>query len=201
MRASVRPAFTAHVERYEGRCSWMYLDTKALVTTGVGNLIDPIGEAVRLPWARVDGTPATEQEIRADWWAIKGTPSLALRGAQAARSVAKLHLTEEAIDELVAGKLEAFWATLLGYFPGACEWPADAQLGLLLHAWAVGPHAHRRGWPRLSAALDACDWQTAAEEVVIPGARPARNEAHQLCFRNAAAGADPEVLFYPEAVV
>lgn len=80
------------------------------------------------------------------------------------------------------------------YFPSAEDWPAPAQLALLLHAWAVGPHAYRREWPRLSAALDACDWFRAAEECKIRNARDARNDEHRRLFRAAALAEDPEVL-------
>lgn len=204
MRESVRTSFADHVAKYEGRCTWLYLDTKALVTTGVGNLVDPISLALPLPWLRVDGTAATEQEIRSDWWAIKGTPSLAVRGANAARAVARLHLDECEVDRLVARKRDEFWSHLVAYFPEATAWPADAQFGLLLHAWAVGPHAHRRGWPKMTRAMEAGDWLTVAEECVMPKARPARNEAHQRCFQNAAAVAladgDRDTLHYPEAL-
>jgi GH24 family phage-related lysozyme (muramidase) len=201
MRAAVRPAFTAHVERYEGRTTWMYLDTKGLVTVGVGNLVDPVSLALELPWLRGEGGPASCAEVEAEWERVKAMREGMVAGRY--RTGAGLHLAEEAVDELVARKLEEFWGHLVRYFPGAPDWPADAQLGLLLHAWAVGPHAYRRakGWPKLSAALDSRDWAMAAEECVIPGARASRNEAHQRCFTNAAAGADPEVLFYPEAVV
>ncbi len=201
MRDVVQKAFPLEVAKFEGRTTWMYLDTKALVTCGVGNLIDPVSEAVKLSWLRLDDTPATEEEIRADWWGIKGTPSLALRGARAARSVARLHLADESVDALVAAKRDEFWHHLLAYFPDANDWPADAQMGLLLHAWAVGPHGYRRHWPRMSAALDSRDWLAVSDECVIPKARAERNDAHQRCFMNAAAGADPEALFFPEGIV
>lgn len=207
MRESVRAGFVGLVQEHEGRTSWMYRDThpQGLVTCGIGNLIDPPSTALPLPWLRADGARASEKEVRVEWWRVKGMPR-ALVAARYRDEAAGLHLAEDAIDELVMAKLAEFWGQLCRYFPAAPTWPADGQLGLILHAWAVGPHAHRRYWPRLSAALDAGDWHRAAEEILIPKARPARNAAHQLCLRNAGAVAAAgellaDVLHYPEAVV
>ena len=47
MRPSVFAAFPGFITRFEGRLPFMYLDTKGLVTTGVGNLIDPLVPASR----------------------------------------------------------------------------------------------------------------------------------------------------------
>lgn len=51
----------------EGYLDFMYLDTRNLVTTGMGNLIDPRGVAEALPWydkntseySSIDVSPAT----------------------------------------------------------------------------------------------------------------------------------------------
>lgn len=222
MRASAREAFIAHVERYEGRESGMYLDTKALVTTGVGYLIDSVPAAQALPWRRPeDRDLASADEVEVDWHRVH-----AMRAGMVAsryRTATSLYLAEEDIDRLRDQRMAEHWRALVGHFPTLEQAPADGQLGMALHAWAVGPHAYRprydehgelmhAGWPKMSAAIDAGDWATVAEECVLPGARPARNEAHQLCFRNAAAvvagcGEDrtcaqcADALHYPEAVV
>lgn len=199
MRESVRTAFPNAVVHHEGRTSWLYLDTKGLVTTGVGNLVDPVSLALELPWRRAGGEMATCAEVEADWERVKAMRAGMIAGRY--RGPRALHLEEADVDELVDRKAGEFWGHLAATFPSAEDWPADAQLGLLLHAWAVGPHGYRRNWPKMSAALDACDWLEVAAQCVMPRARMSRNEAHALCFRNAAAGADPKVLFYPEAVV
>lgn len=199
MRDSVRTAFPGAVVQHEGRCGYMYLDTRGLVTTGIGNLIDPVSLAFELPWLHPDDSPASHADIEREWKRVNAMRSGMVAGRY--RGPGSLHLADDAVDALVASKRDQFWDTLTGYFPGAPDWPADAQMGLLLHAWAVGPHAYRRHWPKMSAALDACDWATVAEQCVMPKARASRNAAHQLCFNNAAAGGDPDTLYYPEAVV
>src|SRR4029453_7562541 len=61
---SIRDGFLAFSRPLEGRVPWMYLDIKGLVTTGVGNLIDPVGLASKLPFVhKGDGSPASEVDI------------------------------------------------------------------------------------------------------------------------------------------
>jgi hypothetical protein len=45
--AAAWPAFCAS---YEGRCTWLYLDTKRLPTTGLGHRVFTVADMVALPW-------------------------------------------------------------------------------------------------------------------------------------------------------
>lgn len=66
MYQSVRDYFNTFQTKFEGYLPFMYLDVKNLVTTGMGNLIDPIGAASSLPWVhKSDGSPASPEEIAA----------------------------------------------------------------------------------------------------------------------------------------
>lgn len=191
MRDSVRSAFPGRVQKYEGRTSWMYLDTKGLVTTGVGNLIDPVSLATPLPWLLPGGDPATEEQICSQWSAVKAmAPGMVAAKYRAADS---LYLADEAIDDLVRSKLAAFWSILAGQFPDAEEWPAPAQLGLLLMAWALGPHFPAR-WPLFRGACERQDFVSAAAQCEISGARPARNAEHRGLFLAAAVADDMDAL-------
>jgi hypothetical protein len=197
MRNSVRDGFLEQVARYEGRTTWMYQDIKGLITTGVGNLIDPVDLALDIPFLKADGSPATAAEIRAEWKRIKADKTLAKKGAAAARKLATLHLSDDAVDQLVARKRDEFWQKLLGHFSNANDWPADAQLGLLMMGWAMGPYFGKT-YPSFSAACAAGEWELAAVECDIKDARPARNAAHRLCFTNAAFADDMQTLYFPE---
>src|SRR5690606_6058570 len=66
-----RDAMRALNSPLEGRVDCMYLDVKGLVTVGVGNLVDPVHLAERLPFRRPDGSLATREEIRAAWHTVK----------------------------------------------------------------------------------------------------------------------------------
>lgn len=202
---AVRDTWIAFNEPFEGRVRWMYLDVRGLVTVGIGNLIDPVGEALARPFVHdADGTPASTDEIRTAWEDLKGRPELASRGHRACEELNDLRLRDDAIDELVMAKLSANEEVIAGRFPDFAAWPADAQLGTLSMAWALGPHFTSR-WPRFTSAATSGDWSTAAAECRIdetgnPGVAP-RNRADLQLFENAAVVArgdlDVAALWWP----
>lgn len=200
MKPAVETVFPAFTEAFEGcpripQGTPMYVDVLNLVTTGRGNLIDPVEAALPLPWVRVsDGSPASADEVRAEWTRVK-TGHFALVGWRAASRGATVVLTQEAVDDLTLAKLHSNDALLRGRFDGWEDLPADVQLAVHSVAWACGP-AFR--FPRLEAALNARDWATCATECQMsetgnPGLIP-RNRADKALFLSALAGGDPDVV-------
>ena len=160
MRQVVIDIFAELSTQYEGRVAWMYLDCKGLVTTGIGNLIDSISEAAKLPWQHLDGTPASRDEIAAEWKLVKAHQEMAHLGYVACKRLCGLRLTDAAIDALVDAKLLSNWAFMRKTYPCFAEaeqWPAAAQLAASLMAWAVGP-----GFPSIFKNWAVCaakqDW-------------------------------------------
>jgi len=203
VRASVAEAFVRFTAPLEGVVPFMYLDVKGLVTTAIGNLIDPIQYALPLPFRHKDGTPATKSEIAAEWNRVKGHQAMRMRGGMAYASVTTLRLDKAGIDQVVQRKLAQNVDHLKRRFAQWDEWPADAQLATLSMAWACGP-AFR--FPMLTAALRAQRWAIAAVECRMdergnPGLAP-RNVANRHLFMNADAvvrgGYDLNVLYYPD---
>jgi GH24 family phage-related lysozyme (muramidase) len=200
----VRSLFPSFSKQFEGRVSWMYLDVKGLVTIGVGNLIDPLSAAIELPFIhRADGSPATRDEIGAEWTALKNNTKLAHEGYLACKQVTSLGLTDDAIDDLVRRRLEQNEGFLKKTFADWDTWPADAQLGVLSMAWAMGAGFPAQ-YPSFSAGCKKGDWNVAAAQCHIrdddnPGVRP-RNDANVTLFNNAASvvagGLDPSNLVY-----
>ena len=212
MYESVRAAFRGFNEPFEGVVFWMYLDVRGLVTIGVGNLIDPVEVALALPFHSLTtpATMATTAQISEEWHRIKGDPTLAAKGYKACASLTHLRLDETAVDTLVAKHLVENEARLkknsaFGQFDA---WPADAQLGLLSMAWALGSGGPS-AFPRFSAACRKQDFATAAQECTMSeqgnaGVAP-RNRANRVLFRNAAivkagGGYDPARLYYPSSL-
>jgi GH24 family phage-related lysozyme (muramidase) len=205
MYASVRCEFAPFTKALEGRVPWMYLDVKTLVTVGMGNRVDPVEDALVLPFIhKADQAPVSKGEIRAEWQILKSRPQLAMRGYRACEEITNLRLSDTAMDDLVDHELEANEAILTRTFSHWHSWPADAQLGVLSMAWALGAGftAH---WPKFTAAADAQDWSAAAAECKISevgnaGVEP-RNLADAVLFGNAAAvrrmGLDRTRLRYP----
>ena len=74
------------------------------------------------------------------------------------------------------------------------DWPADAQLGLLSMAWAMGPAFK---FPNFQAACARQDFQAAADQCHMadgnnPGLRP-RNAANRQLFLSAAGASNGDV--------
>lgn len=181
----VLEAFEALSPRFEGVVPWMYLDIKGYVTVAIGLLIDPVEMALALPWVRAsDNAPASQAEIRAEWSRIKAAKHLATAGAGEAKKLCALRLTAEGVRLATLAALERMLRSLVLDFADWEEWPGDAQLAVLLLVWAVGTDLVRR-WPRLTAALRARDWATAAVESKIreegnPGVVPRNKEIKRL---------------------
>lgn len=209
MKTSVAGAFRGFNEPLEGVVHHMYLDILGLVTVGVGNLIDPISEALKLPF-RFRNNPAqmaTQAEIAAEWNALKANTALAKKGHRAAAKVAQLELSDASVGDLIQKRLLDNEKKIKkqATFAKWDSWPADAQLAVLSMAWAMGPNGFSK-FPRFSAACAAGDFRGAAAncrmaEAGNPGVVP-RNDANQLMFRNAATvtakGLDPAVLHFPK---
>jgi len=190
----------------------MYVDVIGLVTCAYGNLIDPIGAALALPWRNRDGSLAPEEQVRAEWHHLKDNEaSLRRRSLGVQATFTTIRLTREACEELVWKKLQENAEFITAHhFPDFASYPADAQLAIMSLAWAAGP-----GWPgkfpRCKASVLARRWGEAAIEGQLsttaadgktpnPGVIP-RNKAQRLCFANAYgvefAGLDPSVLHWP----
>ena len=84
--------------RAEGRVDHMYLDTKGLVTVGVGFLLSTLDSAIRLNFQR-DGRKATEEEIAIDY----GTVKIQSKGMMANyyKRFTHCYLSDEEIDLLL----------------------------------------------------------------------------------------------------
>lgn len=167
MNQDVRSRWLQWSSQFEGRVYCMYQDIRGLVTTGVGNLIDPVEYALVLPWQKPDGQTASQDEIAAEWRKVKADASLAQRGYHAAEQVTKLRLSGPAVDALVLGKLEANDKVLAARFAGWGSMPWQAQMVTHSLAWAMGPAFN---FPKYKAALERADWPTAAAESYIPDA-------------------------------
>jgi GH24 family phage-related lysozyme (muramidase) len=208
MRDSVAQAFRSFSVKFEGYLKFMYQDVKNLVTTGMGNLIDPIGQALSLPWVNADGSPCSQQEISDAWHAVKARTDLAQRGGGHYESVTSIRLTDEGIDKVIQSRLKSNEAVLRQRYPDYENWPADAQLGILSMSWAMGPAFK---FPKFMGHVNASppDFTTAADDSHMStegngGSLVHRNEANRQLFLNAAAvianGADPSALYYPNPV-
>lgn len=223
MRAAVAAAFFPFSSALEGHCSWPYLDIEGYVTTGIGNKIDPLDDALALPWT-IDGNPGNPADVDtvvAAWHLVKADTALERAGGGAFKSLTRIRLTEDAIATLVrdtAAGMEAYLRKRFPYFDALC---ADAQLALLSMAWADGAEGIDDHFPHFAKLLDArvfatytvdaagtklltggCAVECHLEDAHNPGLVP-RNKLNAALFetaqRVADEGLDPDVLHYKDA--
>ncbi len=174
MREFARRKFTPLSISFEGCVDFMYLDVKSLVTTGIGNLIDPIDAAMPLDWRKKDGTPATREEIVEEWNRIKQLREYSSFGGGYFENVATLHLSSAGLEKLFSWRLDINERYFRQLFAKYDLWGSDAQLACHLFAWACGPalddpktRAIDGIYPKFSAALAASDWREASRECWI----------------------------------
>jgi hypothetical protein len=190
-----------------------YSDVKRLITTARGALIDPIERCLALEWF-IGDRRATEAEVRNDWHVLK---DLALQmsdsklqhwTASEQASLTSIRLRPEYIEALTMRQLRANYAYVEAHLmPGIGEFPADAQLGIMSLAWALGAGFDKTNPPRTEfvAACNAGNWLVAGaharlRETGNKGVIP-RNKQQDLCFSNAATvrarALDPDALWWP----
>lgn len=184
----------------EGYTRYMYLDDRGLVTTGQGDLIDPMEDALALPWQEVDGSLAEQYRIESSWRAVKAHQELAPLGggSPAFQRLTSIRLSDAAVTALVTKKAESFASILEQRLPCITTAPADAQLALLRWAWGNGPSAE---YPLMFAAIERGDYAEAAVQSEWKNETAAVKGLLNLLFTNAAAvreqGLDPSVLYWP----
>ena len=198
MRDSVKAAWPATCKRFEGRLSTMYLDTKGLVTTGTGNLIDTVKAAQALPWLTKDGKAATAAQVEAEWKQIKARQSIKGQGGYAYIKYATLHLAEDTIDRLLFAVTDKFWSTLKNTVKDLESFPADAQLALMDLAWQNGP-AFLSTWNDTRKSVLVADFAKTASVLKSSLKASPRTTFRVRLFKNAAAvlrlRLDPDVLW------
>lgn len=220
MLPSVQACFRTFNTKFEGCIPFMYLDIKGLVTVAVGNLVDPVALAQALPFRfknapgiAAPGSPATPDQIAAEWQTLKNDLRLATAGYTACGPITQLELSDDSVDALILDRLTRNESFLKGqqWFADFDTWPADAQLGLLSMAWAMGPGGPGQ-FPNFRAACQSLDFTAAAAECKMnesgnPGLIP-RNQANFTLFSNAAIVLAGEAqgafqrsnLYYPRAL-
>lgn len=183
MHTSVLDIWDIFSEPLEGRVATLYADKLGLVSIGVGNLLDaadkdgkplPIdvawrmvkGQVIALRFELPAGIPASAAKIEQAWRAVRNDPMAKDRGWQYAKGIPanNIHLSREAIDELVMAKLAANDAAMQRRFVDWEERPADAQLAIHSMMWAMGSEFWPK-FPKFSRAFSTHDYAKACERV------------------------------------
>ena len=164
----------ARLEQFEGRFPYMYLCTGGKVTVGIGHAIPTAAAAALLSWAT--GGDAAQ----AGWAAVAGAEKGLVASSYA--SLTACRMSDDAIDQLAANDVAAFTASLRANFPQWDTYPAPAQAALFDMAYNLGV-AGLKKFTSMLAAVNAGDWETAAQECHRMGIGDARNQETAALFR------------------
>jgi GH24 family phage-related lysozyme (muramidase) len=178
-------AAVKYFREHEGVVRHMYLDVVGLVTIGVGFMLPNPAAAQALKLVRRDtGAPATDEEKRRDWEAVRG--QLKARRASAYRRFTALDMPDAEIDQRLITLIGDFARNLRGRFPKFDQFPDPAQLGLLDMAYSLGSRGLFVGFPKFCAAVDAQDWKKCAQESGRRNVSESRNAVLRQLFLDAA---------------
>ena len=155
--------FKKAIKVSEGNIPHMYLDSNGFVTVGVGNLLASVADAQALAFVnRKTQKPATNDEIKADFEAVKKQPKNLI--ASHYKSFTALDLPQKDIDKLLDGRIDGFKKELKQKFPKFDSYPMTAQFALLDMAFNLGTNGLVTKFPSFKKAVEAEDWDKAAKE-------------------------------------
>lgn len=211
--ANIEHLFPSFTQDLEGLFLSPYSDVKRLITTSTGILIDPIERAFKLEWW-IGDRRATDEEVANDWNELKrralrmSDADLKKWTARMQAPLTSIRLRQDYNDRLTLNRLRGNYAYVVEHLlPDLPNAPADAILGTMSLAWAVGAGFDRTTPPRLAfiQAARAGEWLAAGAAARLreennAGVIP-RNVHQVLCFANAATvarrGLDRAALWWP----
>lgn len=148
--------------QYEGYVRHMYLDTKGYVTTGIGHMMPNANEAQKVKFMRADGSPASPDEIKADYMSVKK----AEEGGKASiyKRYTKLHLTDTEITRLTNNHLANFYSGLKRIYPEFDDYPKNVRFALFDMIYNLGEGGLRDKFPNFNKAIKTRAWAEAADQ-------------------------------------
>jgi GH24 family phage-related lysozyme (muramidase) len=176
-----RNQVAARLEKFEGRVPHMYRCTGGEVTVGIGHAIPGAAEAAQLQW-EIAGQAASGIQAQADFGKVAAAPKGLLPSNYAAPT--QCRLSDDNIQRLVNSDIQNFETRLSASFPKWNSYPEPVQEALFDMAFNLGIGGLKK-FVKLLQAVDADDWETAAQESQRQGIGQARNVATPDLFRQA----------------
>lgn len=174
MTDELMSAICLNITKHEGRKLMMYLDTKGIVTCGIGHALFRCDDAHLIQWLKHGDKPASRAEVIAAWTAVKLSK----------RQDPELYMTFEEMERVLALDMPRFVVEVKREFSESDEYPSPAMVAIHDICFTCGSLT---GWPRLTAAIKVGDWKTAANESYRPDVGSERNKDTANQFMSCAA--------------
>ena len=182
MHQSASNQIIDYLTSFEAFVPWMYLDSLGLVTTGIGNLLDPYstyGKKVSFYW-RSDNGRATDAEVKAEFDLVKSkavpggrAPQAGFQSYKAFESITKLRASKDDVYAAVRTALKALEAAAVQYFGRDFDTlPADVQV-VFVQMSNAGGLVSRKG--QLAPLLKKRDFVAARDYAYLSNAKQGRN--------------------------
>lgn len=184
------------LKQNEGDIPYMYLDSKNLVTVGIGTYLKTDADATKLTfYNRKTLAAATEADIKAAYAAVvAATPDKTKfphgKKATSYETTTELEMTPTDIGVRWLADVKSFQALLPSYFTGFAGYPADARQALTDIAYQYGASgASKADAGALKKAANEGDWSAAADCTDDLEGSDDRNAARKALFLSAAKAA------------
>lgn len=160
------------LEHFEGAIPWMYLDTRGLVTVGIGCMIPTVRDAVTYPFQGAQ-SGATAEEISEDFARVSRMPP---------GHASSFYRTPSSVTLLADDIRNITWSRLVGEFVpnliNLCHdfenFPPSAKRALVDMIWNLGQHGLAK-FHHLLADVNIGSWRAAAPECHRSTCREERN--------------------------
>jgi len=159
---------------FEGNIPHMYLDTKGLVTAGIGHMIPNLDWAQQIPFVgRNTGAPASAGDIQTDYQAVAA--AVKGQGPGAYTGITALDLPDGWAVQDASQRLQGeYLPPLKAQYPAYETYPQPAQIALLDMIYNLGGPGLAK-FVQFKAAVVAGDWQLASQQCYRNGIQLARN--------------------------
>jgi GH24 family phage-related lysozyme (muramidase) len=165
---------TTQTTAFETAVPWMYLDTRAFVTTGIGQMLPSVASAQTLAFLAPDGAPATPDDIGADFLRVQALPKgQPFHSYRSPTSPTLTGATMTALLTMVITANDAALRTRLAEYDG---FPGPAKLALLDMIYNLGESRLFSEYPLLLAAVHNQHWLTASQQCHRSGPNQQRND-------------------------
>jgi hypothetical protein len=124
--AAEKATLRSKMEKYEGKIRHIYLDSAGFVTVGGGHLLKDVSSAQKLNFKKSNNLPASKDEIKADYEAVKKQPKN--RFASFYKKHVKLKLLDLDIDTLTNTHIDRFEVELKRIFSDFSTYPGEVRL-------------------------------------------------------------------------
>ena len=162
LSATEKQTLREKLKLYEGNIPHMYLDSKGLVTVGVGHLLKTVQDAQKLNFLSADNKKATAAMIKEDFDAVMKRPKN--QEANDYKPYTKLHLDAKDILLLLELHINKFYLQLKTNYNGFDLFPVEVKLALFDMGFNIGTFGLKTKFPTFNAAISKKDWATAARE-------------------------------------